>query len=111
MSLKLKDELEISSSFDYLMEEDANIALELARCLASNIKWKFVGFWIDENFNIDIFEMIAKTSKLVKELVNKEFWFWSDTKWPSKTSNAIFNNGRNIGWILKFAHQILRVAR
>jgi len=42
MSLKLRNELETSSSFDYLMEEDANVAFELA----SNLKMKFVGFWI-----------------------------------------------------------------
>jgi hypothetical protein len=36
MSLKLRDELETSFSFDYLMEEDANVALELAHGLDSN---------------------------------------------------------------------------
>jgi hypothetical protein len=44
MSLKLRDELETSYSFDYLMEENANVALELAHCLASNFKGSLWGF-------------------------------------------------------------------
>jgi hypothetical protein len=36
-SLNFKDEIEITTSFDNLMEEDANVVLELTR-LASNIK-------------------------------------------------------------------------
>jgi hypothetical protein len=47
MSLKFKDEIEITTSFDNLMEEDANVVIELTR-LASNIKkevcWGFEFF-------------------------------------------------------------------
>jgi hypothetical protein len=37
MNLKSKDEIETTTSFDNLMDEDANIVFELT-CLASNIK-------------------------------------------------------------------------
>jgi hypothetical protein len=47
MSLKFKDEIEITTSSDNLMEEDANVVLELTR-LTSNIKkevcWGFEFF-------------------------------------------------------------------
>ncbi len=39
MSLKFKDEIETIISFDGLMEEDANVVIELT-CLVSNIKKK-----------------------------------------------------------------------
>jgi hypothetical protein len=41
MSLKFKDEIE-STTFNNLMEEDANVVFELS-CLASNIKKEVVG--------------------------------------------------------------------
>jgi hypothetical protein len=44
VSLKLKNEIDFAT-FDNLMEEDANVVLELA-CLVSNIKRKLLGFWI-----------------------------------------------------------------
>jgi hypothetical protein len=37
MNLKSKDEIETTTSFDNIMDEDANVVFELT-CLASNIK-------------------------------------------------------------------------
>ncbi len=45
INLKFKDEIETLTSFDNIIEKDANIAFELT-CLTSNTKKKFMGFWI-----------------------------------------------------------------
>jgi hypothetical protein len=42
ISLKFKNEIDFAT-FDNLMEEDANVVLELS-CLVSNIKRKLLGF-------------------------------------------------------------------
>jgi hypothetical protein len=42
MSLKFKNEIDFTT-FDNLMEEDANVAPKLS-CLVSNIKKKLLGF-------------------------------------------------------------------
>jgi hypothetical protein len=42
MNLKCKDEIETSNSFDNLMEEDANIAIDIS-CLVVHVKKEVVG--------------------------------------------------------------------
>jgi len=64
MSLKLKDEID-STTFDNLMEEDANVIFELS-CLASNIIKEVVAILIlffsltkyEEKNPIDMFSLI-----------------------------------------------------
>jgi hypothetical protein len=44
MSLKFKNEIDFAN-FDNIMEEDANVVLELSY-LVSNVKKNLLGFWI-----------------------------------------------------------------
>jgi hypothetical protein len=44
MSLKFKNEIDFAN-FDNIMEEDANVVLELSY-VVSNVKRKLLGFWI-----------------------------------------------------------------
>ncbi len=60
MSLKFKDEIEITTSFDNLMEEDANVILELTR-LTWNIKKEVC--WGFEFFPF-LFKEIQREAKL-----------------------------------------------
>jgi hypothetical protein len=47
---------------------------------------------MDENYNLDIFEMMARTSEPTKELIRKKnSWFTTIIKWMSKISNVFFN--------------------
>jgi hypothetical protein len=50
----------------------------------------------DENCSLDIFEMIANTSELVKELVNIKLLILGDFMWILWRSSAFSNSGRNM---------------
>ncbi len=51
---------------------------------------------VDEDCNLNIFEMIANTYEPMKKLVSRNFWFLQGFRWILETLNIIFNGGRNM---------------
>ncbi len=60
---------------------------------------KFVGCVnqkIDEGYSLDVFQQIAFTFEPTKEFITKELLISNVTKWIPKTSNVLFNGGKNM---------------
>jgi hypothetical protein len=44
----------------------------------TNCEIKYVDQRVNENYNLDIFEIIVNISELSKELIHKKYWFLED---------------------------------
>ncbi len=49
---------------------------------------------MDDDYNVDIFEIVTRTNEPTKELVKRKLLTLSIFKWMLKRSNAFFNGGK-----------------
>jgi hypothetical protein len=56
----------------------------------------FADWRVDDDRNLDIFQMIIGSTKPIEELVKRELLVFWRYKWISRRSNVTFGSGRNM---------------